>query len=191
VSTGVFSNIRPVAALVLANPSLTQVQALAQVQSTWKGPVPLLDVAVTGQWALLHPAWIKKLSQFGDEVDLTGYSGIALNQLPESDAAKELNWATQAFHIIGDPVPAFVVGPWVPSAADKQAAAALNLSLMTPTTVVSASSSACLNALLHNPQGIVVATSSAIPQNFHQFFETLKGDHFSFLTLGQIWAQQP
>ncbi len=190
VSTGVFSNIRPVAALVLANPSLAQVQALVGVQSSWKGPVPLLDVAVSGQWALLHPEWIKKLEQVGDEIDLTGYSGIALNQLPQSATAEELNWSAQAFHIIGVSVPTFVVGPWVPSAANKQAAVALNFSLMTPTTVVSASSAASLNALLHDPQGIVVAASSAIPQNFHKFFETLKDDHFSFLTLGQIWAQQ-
>ena len=190
VGTGVFSNIRPVAALVLANPSLTQIQSLIEVQSVWKGPIPLLDVAVSGQWALLHPEWIKKLSQMGDEVDVTGYSGIALNQLPKAAATEELNWVTQAFRIIGDPVPTFVVGPWVPSVADKEAAAALNFSLMTPTTVVSASPSACLNALLRNPQGIVVATSNAIPHNFQNFFETLTGDHFSFLTLGQIWAQQ-
>ncbi len=190
ISTGVLTNIRPVAALVIANPNQIQVKSLIAAQAQSPSPVPTVDVSVSGQWALMHAGLVKQLEIMGDEVDLTGYSGMPLNQLPQNATEQELTWATSAFRALNETVPTFVVGPWIPTVSDKSAATALNFVMMTPSVVVSTSSVKCLDDLLTHPQGVVVAQGQAIPKNFSQFFRTLRSSHFAFLSLGQIWAQQ-
>lgn len=190
ITTGVLSNIRPVAALVILNPTTRQLQDLIQSQERTKKPIPTLDVSLSGQWALLHASLVKTVVRLGDEVDISGYSGTSLVTLPPSAIGQELTWARRAFGDVLGTVPSFLVGSYTPSAALTAKASALGFIPMSPTVILRKGSTKLNQTLLAHPEGIVVVTGAAIPRHFLALFKRLATQHFVFLNLGQIWAQQ-
>lgn len=190
ISTGALSNIRPVAALVILNPSVTQVEDLIRAQEEAGKPIPTPDISMTGQWALLHAPLVKTLSHLGDEVDVSGYSGTSLASLPQSAVTQELTWASQAFRDVLGTVPGFLIGAFTPSSKVIATATAKGFIPMSPSVVLTKSSPSLSHVLTTHPQGIVVVTGAAIPKNFTALFEKLGASHFIFINLGQIWAQQ-
>lgn len=190
ISTGVLSNIRPVAALVILNPTTMQVEDLIQSQQSAKKPIPTLDVSLSGQWALLHVPLVKTLVRVGDEVDVSGYSGTSLEALPASAIGQELTWARRAFRDVMGTVPGFLVGNYTPSRTLSVKASTAGFIPMSPTVTLSTRTTDLGRTLLAHPEGIVVVTGAAIPSHFSELFKSLKAQHFVFLNLGQIWAQQ-
>lgn len=190
ISTGVLSNIRPVAALVILNPTTMQIKDLIASQQHAKRPIPTLDVSLTGQWALLHGSLVKTLAHLGNEVAVSGYSGTDLATLPPSAITQELTWTRRAFRDVLGNVPGFLIGNYTPSSTLIAKASTFGFIPMTPTLTLNKRATALSHTLLTHPEGIVVVTGSAIPTNFSALFKQLATHHFVFLNLGQIWAQQ-
>lgn len=184
--TGVLSNIQPVAALVVMNPTSSQVRSLLKAQ---KGTHDLVDVSVTGQWALTHSALLNALAQAGDEIDVSGYTGQNLNTLPAWGVKQELLWSEKILSSVTGAPPTFVVGPSAPNGTVQGAAAELNLVPMPVNTTLNGQASPQIveRALLAKSQG-VVAISPAPGFQWKVLFRDLKQKHFVFLQLGQIWA---
>lgn len=188
--TGVLSNIKPIADLVVVNPSASDTQALlAQEQSRRI----MVDVSVTGQWALLHPKLMHELVALGNQVVISGYSGADLNQLPKWGVMQEINWATKALSDTTNTTPTFLFLLSRPDSTVTEVADSDHLVAMYPNITVGSpnlaqiASSAVQTALLNHPDEVVALTS---PVNWNHLFSSLDQHHFIFETLGQIWANQ-
>ncbi|MCL5115987.1 MAG: polysaccharide deacetylase [Firmicutes bacterium] len=189
-STGVLANLKPVADLVVLDPSPSDVKALAAAEAAANVTV---DVSVSGQWALLHAHLVKALAQLGNELAISGYSGDNLNALPKWGVTQELTWGVHAMASASGTAPTFYIGVEAPNATVTSVADGLNLVAMAPNTVVgegrsvSGTTAALQAALLAHPNRVVEITGSV---NWTALFAGLKAKHFVFETLGQIWANQ-
>ncbi|NMP23332.1 peptidoglycan-binding protein [Sulfobacillus harzensis] len=184
-STGVLANLKPVADLVLLNPRTAEVRALIRAEESAHVS---LDVSVSGQWALTHANLMQTLSRLGNELDLSGYSGENLNQLPGWGVQQELSWGMAAFQKSTGSAPTFLIMRAQPNQTVKQDADKLHLVAMAPNQVIRAQkqrTATTIAALLAKPNQVVEVT---VPLNWSGLFHTLKGKGFVFETLGQIWA---
>ncbi len=188
-STGVFSNIQPIAAFVVYNPSSSSLTALLQAQKSY--PHDFIDVAITGQWAINHSDMMKKLAQRGNEIVMSGYTGVSLNQLPEWGVRQEIQWSQRAFEDAIGNKPAFVTqsAPFSPKIRNDLSAlnvVSLSANVMAPSPWSTANT---VSMLLTHPDQIVgtIVYPNSIT-GWQGFFRQLQHHHFVFLSLGQIWA---
>lgn len=188
--TGVLANLDPVSDLVLVQPTTSEVNALITAESTNSASI---DVALTGQWALLHPDLVKALAQLGNEIAVTGYTGQSLNSLPPWGVTQELNWAVHAVSAETGTAPTFLLSMQKPLPSVDTAAHGANLVVMSPSLALPAGSSpasttgAVEQALLGHANQIVALTGAV---DWATLFQQLAAKHFVFETLGQIWANQ-
>ncbi len=188
-STGVFSNIQPIAAFVVYNPSSTSLTALLQAQKSY--PRDLIDLAVTGQWAVNHAGLMKTLGHSGNELVMSGYTGVSLNQLPGWGIKQEIQWSQKAIENTTGSRPVFVSQTAPFTRAVQNDVNALNVIALSPNIMEQSPWSAAksVSALLAHSDQIV--GSNVYPNSvkgWQQFFGRLQSHHFVFLNLGQIWA---
>ncbi|WP_053959055.1 peptidoglycan-binding protein [Sulfobacillus thermosulfidooxidans] len=189
-SSAIFSNIQPIAAFVVYNPSRKVLTALLQAQKRF--PHDLIDVAVTGLWAVNHPQSMKSLAQSGNEIIISGYTGISLNQLPAWGVRQEITWAKRAMLTTAGIAPVFVSQPISFNQSTTSLIDGLNMIGMSPNVMMPSSSwstNLATSMLLSHVNQIVGTTD--YPQSVEQwdnFFKALQSRHFVFLNLGQIWA---
>ncbi|MDA8193340.1 MAG: peptidoglycan-binding protein [Thermaerobacter sp.] len=190
-SSATYSNLNPVAALVIVNPSAGVARSLLTAEARTRGLHALPDVALSGEWVLNHPGLAVTLAHAGNEVDTIGYSGTNLNRLPVWGVRQELGWAIKVFSSQLGQTPEFLLTPRQPSAAVQSTAAAAALATITPgvDAPAGASTRQLLSLLLGHNRAIVVTTGGAI--KWPQLFASLAARRFVFLNLGQIWAGQP
>ncbi len=186
---GVYSNLQPIAALVLYNPDGKGIAALLDAQKIY--PHDLIDVAVTGEWVVDHPAEMAELEHSGNEVIMDGYTGVSLNSLPSWGVRQEVQWSVRAFQEAGLPSSAFISQAVPFNAASSAALGALNVLPMSPVLTVTRVqwAQSLESGLLSHSEGVL--GSSFVPQSpalWTQLFGALAPHHFVFLTLGQIWA---
>ncbi len=188
--SGVLSNIQPIAAFVVYNPSKSALQGLFEAQKMY--PHDLIDVAITGLWAVDHPRTMKALSQSGNEMIMSGYTGVSLNQLPGWGIRQEIQWEERAIHDTTGSNPVFVSQAEPFTQGTSNQINAQNVISMPPNVMVTSShwlgSTAVSLLLKHSDQ---VVGSTIYPQSvaaWKQFFGQLQRHHFVFLNLGQIWA---
>ncbi|OLZ12244.1 peptidoglycan-binding protein [Sulfobacillus thermosulfidooxidans] len=189
-SSAIFSNIQPIAAFVVYNPSRKVLTALLQAQKSF--PHDLIDVAVTGLWAVNHPQCMKLLAQSGNEIITSGYTGISLNQLPAWGVRQEITWAKRAIQTTTGIAPVFVSQPSTFDQSITSLIDGLNMIAMSPNVMLSSSSwsTNLVTSMLLSHEDQIVGTTD-YPQSVEQwgsFFKALQSHHFVFLTLGQIWA---
>lgn len=189
-TTAVLANIRPVSDLVVMMPDANQVNSLLDAEA---GTRVSVDVAVTGEWAELHPGLVKALEQAGNDVAVTGYSGKNLNTLPHWGVLQELNWAVHAVRSSTGQPPTFLFAVPRVDPAVSRAAGSLNLVSMSAQVVVhntaatASTTDQVQQALLGHPNQ-TVALEGAV--DWPVLFRDLNGQHFVFESLSQIWAGQ-
>jgi peptidoglycan hydrolase-like protein with peptidoglycan-binding domain len=188
-SQGIYSNLQPIAALILYDPNERGVTALLQAQEEY--PHNLVDVAVTGEWVLNHPEQMQKLEHSGNEVIMDGYTGVSLNSLPAWGIRQEVQWSVKAFEETGVQTSAFISQPSPFSSPSDAALGSLNVLPMSPAETVGPIhwQNTLVDGLLQHPEGVM--GSAFVPQSaavWTNFFGALAPHHFIFLTLGQIWA---
>ncbi len=187
--SGVLANLKPLADLVLVNPGTTQALALMAAEQTVANRI---DVAVSGQWALMHPALIKELTVLGNGLAIDGYSVANLNSLPVWGVRQELSWSRNILTSETGTAPTFVFTLANPNAMVVAAASQTRLIPVAADDVVSgrkasATTMSLEQALLsHNEQTVAVSG----PVNWTALFQYLGRHQFVFETLGQIWAGQ-
>ncbi len=189
-TTAVLANIRPVSDLVVMTPDASQVNSLLDAEA---GTRVSVDVAVTGEWAELHPGLVKALQQAGNDIAVTGYSGKNLNVLPRWGVLQELNWAVHAVRSSTGQSPTFLFAVQRADPVVIQAAGSLNLVPMSAQAVVhgssalSATTAQLQQALLAHPNQ-TVALQGAV--DWPVLLRDLNSQHFVFESLSQIWAGQ-
>lgn len=187
-TTAVLANIKPVSDLVLMNPDAEQVQSLLTAQAVAGQP---LDVAVAGDWALIHPGLIKSLAKAGDEIAITGYTTANLNTLPAWGVSQELRWSVGVMKSELGAVPTFLVTPvaadsTVVEAANRVHATPMSAAVLVPSMASApAQTTAVIKALLAHANEIVAVSGNL---DFTKLFQKLSSEGFVFETLGQIWA---
>lgn len=186
--SGVLANLNPVAALVVIEPSAAEVANILKGEATQKHM--FIDVSVTGEWALSHQDLVKALAQHGNEVDLAGYTGTNLNRLPKWGVRQELTWGSRVLASELGSAPTFAVFPWTPTTATKKLLDQANLVDMSPHTTLTAPSTATLTTTLLKNENQVVAMTGSDAVRWSALASELKGKHFVFENLGQIWANQ-
>lgn len=182
-STGVFSNLQPVAALVVMEPSKSELSRLIADQKKWR---QTLTIAVTGEWALTHPKVLRQAIHAGDGVALVGFSGANLNKLPSWGVKQELTWSQEALQSVLGQAPGFLIAPYAINARVSKLASSQGLVAMpTPITVSTGSTSSLLKTILSHPQKIISINHAVA---WPTVLSDLSHRHFHSLSLGQIWA---
>ncbi|HBQ95643.1 MAG: polysaccharide deacetylase family protein [Firmicutes bacterium] len=188
-STGVLSNIQPIAAFTVYNVPSVSLAALLQSQKSY--PHDLINIAVTGQWAVNHSALMRQLGQSGNEIIISGYTGVPLNQLPGWGIRQEIQWSQKAIEETTGNKPVFVSQSEPFNSTARNDMSALNVISQSPDVMAPSpwSSAKMVSLLLAHPDQIV--GTNACPTNaagWQRFFGQLQRHHFVFLSLGQIWA---
>ena len=186
-TSGVYSNLRPVASLVWWNPNTAGVDRLLNAERHFHMAV---DVSVTGQWAVTHPKLIYRLVQAGNELDIGGYSGANLDQLPAWGVTQELTWSNQVLRRLTGSPANYVIFPETPNAIVTTRAAQLNLTAMAANQVWWAPSPSRVAAWLTGHPNQILLLAGPYNQ-WWSLLDRLQTRHFVFETVAQIWAQQP
>lgn len=187
--TGVYSNLQPIAAFVLYDPRSQVLTALLAAQKLY--PHDLIDIAVTGEWALTHSSLMGAVAKTGNEVIMGGYSGISLNGLPAWGIRQEVSWSQKAVTQTSGQTPVFISQPVPFTASATSVVTALNIIAISPGITLGPDTwgTSAPADLLDHPEGVVGSTFGPGSANgWESFFRTLGLHHFVFLTLGQIWA---
>ncbi|MCY0907233.1 MAG: peptidoglycan-binding protein [Sulfobacillus thermotolerans] len=188
-STGVLSNLQPIAAFVLYDPQKAVIQALLSAQKRY--PHALIDVAITGEWALTHTRLMKALAKSGNEIIMDGYSGVSLNTLPDWGIRQEVTWSVKALSQTTGQTPVFISQSVPFQSSVLGEISAQNVIALSPSVVVTQShwATVMVHALLDHPEGVVGSVyGPQSSQGWDRVFQRLATDHFVFLTLGQVWA---
>lgn len=183
-------SLYPVAAMVWVSPDTQTVKALLTAEKLKSHPL-LPDVSVSGQWALEHPRLVRALSRAGNEIDICGYSQSVLNRLPLWGVRQELQWSERVLASELGVAPTFLVTSEPSNAVVQHAASDMGL-LELPATqymhVASGDQQALVQFLVTRQNGLLVVNGSMTEKQWQALFGALKDRHFSFLTLGQLWA---
>ncbi|MCY0898318.1 MAG: hypothetical protein OWU33_05180 [Firmicutes bacterium] len=188
--TGVLANLDPVSDLVVMNPTDAELLALIQAEKArWE----VVDISVTGAWALTHPGLIARLKALGNEIAVNGYTGTNLNELPSWGVSQELSWAKRAVASAAGSDPGYLVMTQRANALVSQVATRDNLIVMNPSAIITPArtprltTKALVSALLTHPNQIVLLDAPVV---WPLLFRDLAHHHFVFETLGQVWASQ-
>lgn len=187
IAPGVLSNLKPLADLVMMNPRARAVESLLTAEEASNVTI---DVAISGEWALLHQSLVKQLIAEGNELVLSGYASTNLNSLSSAAVLQELTWGKAALTRVAGTAPTFVMSNANPGTSVSQAAQKLGMVTMDANVIVDShyvGAKALANLLMDHRNDVILVTGST---RFSSLFRDLAAHHFVFETLGQIWANQ-
>lgn len=186
---GVLANLKPISDLILVNPNAAQATAIISAE---QAVTDRIDVAVSGQWALMHPTLVKELAGLGNGLAIDGYSGVDLNLLPMWGVQQELSWARKVVTAETGTAPTFLFTLDDPSdmvvrVASETALIPIAADEIVTGTQTGPATKALAQALLNHSEE-TIATSA--PVDWSALFQYLDQHQFVFETLRQIWAGQ-
>ncbi|CAB1128744.1 putative NodB homology domain-containing protein [Candidatus Hydrogenisulfobacillus filiaventi] len=186
-SSGPFGHLEPAGAVVLMAPGTDTLRALlAAERGGFRHLRP--DIAVSGQYLLLHPRLLRALVAEGNAIDVIGYTGLPLSGLTPKETTQEIQWAvTAGERVLGTP-PAALVLP-APDGAAAAAARRAGLPVAVPRlTVRGAAAAARLTAArIAAAQAAAWVQPPVTASAWRRWMAALARRHAVLLSLAQQW----
>lgn len=186
-SVGVLANLHPLAGLAVVMPSVEQTKALLNSETRFSARPA---VAVLGQWALLHPQWIRRLEQAGNPVAMVGYSGILNAALPGAAVKQELSWSHAILDKDAPGAGEFYLK--LPGAAGADAVAAgLGIERVSAAVRISSNqawANQVMTAMSAHGRALIAVSPPPSAAAWNTLFGALAKHQMVLETLQQIWA---
>lgn len=167
-------------------------QELGQLQA--KSHRLPFTAALFGEQVLTDPPAALALMHGGEEIELAGYSGVALNQLPQAAVNQEVSWGDGALAAVLHTPPRYLVTAGRLTSSVSSGATASGLTAVAPSVVLTGSPSALVQkttADLKNGAILVYPDTAALVAAWPGILTALRQKAFWPVTLAQLKAAQP
>lgn len=151
-------------------------------------------VALYGEQALTNSTTATALTKAGEEIEVAGYSGVALNRLPQAAVNQEIAWGEGALAAVLHTPPRYLITATPLTASVSSGAAASGLTAVAPSAVLAGSKQALLKATatdLKNGAILVYPDTSAFVTAWPAILSLFHQRAFWPVTLAQLKAAQP